>query len=428
MIQFNRSLWKGYSRKALAMAMALSVTAGTAAVWNALPAPVTVYAEETEDDLREQQEDLAARQEELENLRNESAETLEEQEAEKEVIQQQIDLKIEEIRLNQQAVDEMDARIEDASYQIAVKQQAIAEKEAEIEAAFSELQLRLRAISKTGSLTTLIQMIMSAENMEDYLLKSKAMERISEENEALMTELEAEMQVINADKDALEKEKDKIEKERKPFVEQQTKLHNSKMELDVLYSEVNAVTEQLNQDIDYYNAEIAQAEADQAALQDKIDELLAQSAGSGQAYISGSMYWPAPSCNYISSTFKYRWGKWHNGIDICGGGCYGTAVVAGADGVVTYSDWMSGYGWVVMIDHGTDESGYNVTTVYAHCAELYVYEGQYVSGGETIAAVGSSGNSTGPHLHFEVRLDGSPVDPISYGYVSTSGIIIDESL
>ena len=81
-----------------------------------------------------------------------------------------------------------------------------------------------------------------------------------------------------------------------------------------------------------------------------------------------------------------------------------------------------------MIDHGTDSSGYNVSTLYAHCAELYVYEGQYVSGGETIASVGSSGNSTGPHLHFEVRLDGSPVDPISNGFVSTGGIIIDESL
>jgi len=89
---------------------------------------------------------------------------------------------------------------------------------------------------------------------------------------------------------------------------------------------------------------------------------------------------------------------------------------------------MSGYGWCVIVDHGTDSNGYNVTTLYAHCAELYVYEGQSVSGGETIAAVGSSGNSTGPHLHFEVRLDGSAVDPISNGYVSTGGIIIDESL
>ena len=81
-----------------------------------------------------------------------------------------------------------------------------------------------------------------------------------------------------------------------------------------------------------------------------------------------------------------------------------------------------------MIDHGTDSNGYNVTTLYAHCAELYVYEGQYVAGGEAIASVGSSGNSTGPHLHFEVRIDGSAVDPISNGFVSTSGIIIDESL
>ncbi len=408
--------------------LAVSVLVGSTAIWNMTASPVSVFAEESEEDLRDQKESLAARQEELEALRNESAATLQEQEAEKAIISEQIALKIEEIELNQQLVNEMDAKIEDANYQIALKQQSIAEKEAEMAGAYTELQERLRTISKTGALTSALQMIMSADGFADYLVKTKAMQRISEENERLMQQLEGEMQVINNDKASLEAQKVKIEEERKPFVQMQTELTNAKMELDVLYSEANAVTEQLNQDIDHYNAEIAQAEADQAALQEKIDELLSQNAGSGQAYISGSMYWPAPSCNYISSTFKYRWGKWHNGLDICGSGCYGTPVVAGADGIVSYADWMSGYGWTIIVDHGVDSSGYNVTTLYAHCAELYAYEGQYVSGGETIAAVGSSGNSTGPHVHFEVRLDGSPVDPISYGYVSTSGIIIDESL
>lgn len=408
--------------------LALSVLLGSTTLWAAATAPVSVAAEESEEDLRDQKEDLASRQEELEALRNKSAATLEEQEAEKAIISEQIALKIEEIELNQQLVNEMDAKIEDANYQIALKQQSIAEKEAEMAGAFSQLQERLRTISKTGTLTSLLQMLISADGFADYLVKAKAIQRISEENEKLMQQLEGEMQVINDEKAALEAQKVKIEEERKPFVQLQTELNNAKMELDVLYSEANAVTEQLNQDIDHYNAEIAQAEADQAALQEKIDELLRQNAGSGQAYISGSMYWPAPSCSYISSTVKYRWGKWHNGIDICGSGCYGTSVVSGADGIVSYADWMSGYGWTVIVDHGIDSNGNNVTSLYAHCAELYVYEGQYVSGGETIAAVGSSGNSTGPHLHFEVRLDGSPVDPISYGYVSTGGIIIDESL
>lgn len=415
--------------KCLCILLAMSVLLSSVSVfWENVPASVSVSAEESEEELRDQKEELQQKQEELEALRNESAATLEEQEAQKDIISEQIALKIEEIELNQQLVNEMDAKIEDANYQIALKQQSIAEKEAEIAVAFEALQVRLRALSKTGSLTSLLQMIISSDGFLDYLLKAKAMQRLAKENERLMQELEDEMQAINAQKAALEAEKAKIEEERKPIVQLQTDLNNAKMELDVLYSEVNVITEKLNQDIDHYNAAIAQSEADQAALEEKINELLMQNAGSGQAYLSGSMYWPAPSCNYISSTFKFRWSKWHNGIDICGSGCYGTSVVAGADGIVTYADWMSGYGWCVIVDHGTDSNGYNVTTLYAHCAELYVYEGQSVSGGETIAAVGSSGNSTGPHLHFEVRLDGSAVDPISNGYVSTSGIIIDESL
>ena len=410
------------------LAAASVLLCGTAAMWNDNRFPSTVMAEENPEDLREQKDALEAEQERLEGLRDESTATLEEQEAQKAIISEQIDLKIQEIEINQKILNEKDAKIEEANYQLALKQQSIAEKEAEIADAFSQLQNRLRTLSKTGSLISLVQMVIRSDGFSDYLLKAKAMERLSQENEKLMQKLEGEMQIINNEKAEMEAQKQRIEEERKPIVQIQTELNNAKLELDVLYSEINAVTEKLNQDIDHYNAAIAQSEADQAALQDKIDEILASNAGSGQAYISGTMYWPAPSCNYISSTFKYRWGKWHNGIDICGGGCYGTAVVAGSDGMVTYADWMSGYGWTVIVDHGTDSSGYNVTTLYAHCAELYVYEGQYVSGGETIASVGSSGNSTGPHLHFEVRLDGSAVDPISNGFVSTGGIIIDESL
>ncbi len=408
--------------------LAVAVLLSGASVWHGAFSPLAVTAEESEEDLRGQKDALKAEQERLEGLRNESAATLQEQEAEKAVISEQIDLKVQEIEVNQKLLNEKDAKIEEANYQLALKQQSIAEKEAEIADAFSQLQDRLRTLSKTGSLISLVQMVIRSDGFSDYLLKAKAMERLSQENEKLMQKLEGEMQVINNEKAELEVQKKQIEEERKPIVQLQTELNNAKMDLDVLYSEANAVTEKLNQDIDYYNAAIAQSEADQAALQEKIDQSIASNVGSGQAYISGSMYWPAPSCNYISSTYKYRWGKWHNGIDICGSGCYGTAVVAGSDGIVTYADWMSGYGWTVIIDHGTDSNGYNVTTLYAHCAELYVYEGQSVSGGESIAAVGSSGNSTGPHLHFEVRIDGSAVDPISNGYVSTSGIIVDESL
>lgn len=381
------------------------------------------------DELRDQRQELLDKQAELEAKRNASAATLEEFEAEKEILQQQIDVKIQEIAVKQQLVDKLDEQIADKTHEIAVKQQAIDEKEAEIEDRFQELRVRLRAISKTGTVASMLQMVLSSDGYSDYLLKSKAMERISEQNEELMNELESELQVINTDKAALEVEKAAFEEEKAPLVEAQTELLADKQALDVLYSEKNVVTEELNKEIDNYNAAIAEAEADANALQAEINKAIAQKYNSSIYNQSGTMLWPAPTCNYISSTFKWRWGRLHAGIDICGSGCYGEPIVAAADGVVSLAGWCGGYGYCVMIDHGTNGSGQNVTTVYGHaCQQPSVSVGQKVYAGDTIAYIGSTGNSTGPHLHFEVRVGGSAVNPITNGYISTAGIIVNESL
>lgn len=120
--------------------------------------------------------------------------------------------------------------------------------------------------------------------------------------------------------------------------------------------------------------------------------------------------WPARG--WITSIFgaKRGWGRrsrFHEGIDIAGP--RGTPIIAPGDGVVTYTGYKGGYGKTVMVDHG-----YGISTVYAHCSSLFVEEGQRVKRGGLIAAVGNTGRSTGPHLHYEVRVDGVPVDPLLY--------------
>lgn len=117
----------------------------------------------------------------------------------------------------------------------------------------------------------------------------------------------------------------------------------------------------------------------------------------------------APSRGRISSLYGERWGRMHEGIDIAAD--TGSPIYAAMDGKVIYSGWINGYGKVVKIQHQG-----NLQTVYGHCSVLRVSEGKYVKQGEHIADVGSTGNSTGPHVHFEVLVNGKPVNPYPYIY------------
>jgi len=142
-----------------------------------------------------------------------------------------------------------------------------------------------------------------------------------------------------------------------------------------------------------------------------------QSAATTVVHQVGRFLWPASGP--FTSTFGWRMHpifhvmRFHAGIDI--GASYGAPVSAAADGVVTSAGDASGYGTLVVISHGT-RGGQDLSTAYAHMSQLLVSVGQHVGRGQQVGAVGNEGNSTGPHLHFEVRLDGSPVDPL--GYVS----------
>jgi murein DD-endopeptidase MepM/ murein hydrolase activator NlpD len=153
---------------------------------------------------------------------------------------------------------------------------------------------------------------------------------------------------------------------------------------------------------------------------DEVDSLLAQSAvlaeqirgaqrgagttGNGQPSAAG-LIWPCDGV--VVSGFGMRWGRMHEGIDI---GCaYGTPNRAAASGTVIYAGWLGGYGNLVVVDHGN-----GLSTAYGHASSILVAVGQSVSQGQTVSLVGSTGDATGPHLHFEVRVNGVAVDPFPY--------------
>ncbi len=132
--------------------------------------------------------------------------------------------------------------------------------------------------------------------------------------------------------------------------------------------------------------------------------------GTSSGTATGSFIWPLPYTHTITSTFEMRWGTMHNGIDISDSNVYGQEIVASDSGtVITAENSDNGYGNYVIIDHG---NGYQ--TLYAHASALAVSAGQTVSQGDTIAYVGSTGDSTGDHLHFEIIIDGEKTDPLNY--------------
>ena len=153
--------------------------------------------------------------------------------------------------------------------------------------------------------------------------------------------------------------------------------------------------------------EIDALQASSAQLTARIQAAQAQHAsGSPSATPSSAgLIWPASGP--VTSPFGWRWGRMHDGIDI--GASYGAPIHAAASGTIIYCGWESGYGNLTVIDHGG-----NLATAYGHQSSIAVTCGQQVTQGQVIGYVGSTGHSTGPHLHFEVRINGAPVDPLGY--------------
>lgn len=414
-----------------------------------------VSAEESIDDLNSQKAALAEQQAALEAQRSDSAESLEEQKEQRDILQQQINVKSQEIAINQQLTADLDTQIAEKNAAIAAQETQILALDSRIESQFGELRLRLRALSKESAFSSSLRMLMDSESYVDYLMTSKLAERISQNDQLLMEELENNIRTAQTTKAQLESDKAQLVSQSDEAKELREQTESDKQALQMLYIESEAMVEKLNEDVAYYDESIAEIEAKQAAMQSKIDDIMAriaaeeeerrqqeaEQAGSedesdddggnsgGGSFQSGTMYWPAPTCTVITSSYKYReiYGRWHYGVDIaCYGDAEGEPIVAAADGTVVYANrydtWGDGYGLYLMIDHGYDDWGQRIITLYAHCSAVTAYEGMTVSAGDLIAYVGNTGGSDGAHLHFEVRVDGYAVDPVSNGYLSTDGI------
>ena len=173
--------------------------------------------------------------------------------------------------------------------------------------------------------------------------------------------------------------------------------------LDAAVSEKRGLLSETKQDRNHAEEDLADLQAASAALAAQIQS--SSGGGSSGSGVSASgLIWPVSGV--VTSGFGWRWGRMHEGIDISAP--TGTAVRAAASGSVIFAGWLGGYGQLVVIDHGN-----GLATAYAHLSSIWIGGGS-VSQGQGIGAVGCTGSCTGPHLHFEVRVNGSAVDPMGY--------------
>lgn len=223
------------------------------------------------------------------------------------------------------------------------------------------------------------------------------------------------LNIIAQEKAKIEEVKQELETSRQNLKEYKTEqkkiaisLENSKV---IRNSYVNKLTEEekkIQEDLELYQNELDLVE---------LDILLAALEGTDSQFVGGTFAWPAPGYYTITSSYGMRFHpvikvyRTHTGMDI--GAPMGSYAIAANDGIVTTATYSNSYGNMVMIDHGG-----GVKTLYAHGSEILVQVGDEVKRGDAIMKVGSTGWSTGPHLHFEIRINGTAIDP--YPYVTSN--------
>jgi len=260
---------------------------------------------------------------------------------------------------------------------------------------------RLRIMYKNGNVGY-IEVLLSSENIKDFLSRQEMIQSIADYDKELI-------KYMKEQRDLIEEKKVTLEAQRASVEVTKSKLEARKRDLEKVSREKENLMGQLTEDIKAYEKEYDKLND---LAKDIESEIVKRSKMTGP-YSGGRMEWPVPGNNRISSYYGYRVHpifkvkKLHTGIDIPAP--TGTSITAAAAGTVIYSDWLGGYGKVVMLDHGG-----GIVTLYAHNSSLSVSEGTTVKRGAVIAKAGSTGNSTGPHLHFEVRKSGAYVDPLPW--------------
>ena len=257
--------------------------------------------------------------------------------------------------------------------------------------------------------------LLQSRNLNDFLSRRRNLKLVYQADQKVLAKLTEEAKQIKQQKTDIEEKKNEISLIRQQLLAQKADYQGQAgLQADLV--------QRLNSDRIALDAARMQLERDSLSvtklIQQKVAEEQARIAAAkarsrARNFIRGSGIMALPSTGYISSPFGWRShpllgrGRLHTGIDFAAG--FGSTIRAADSGTVLYSGWYGGYGKTVIINHGK-----GITTLYAHSSRLFVKAGETVKRGQAISAIGSTGLSTGPHLHFEVRKNGTPVNPANY--------------
>lgn len=353
--------------------------------------------------LSELEEDLAENRESIEETRKD----IKEKQSEKSELQKKKDEIDLEIATLQADIDDIQAVIDEKNTAIDEKNKEIEETEKSIEKTDVLLKKRMKVMVENSD-TSYLGILLESDGISDFYTRMYIIETIVGHDNQLIENYKTQ-------KTTLETAKATIETEKAEQEEAKGLLEGKKSTIVEKQEEQQALIDEIQGDIKELKRQEAEMEKAEKQIQAQIDAAMATSDHKDLTYTgSGKFILPLASYTRISDPYGLRekhpiTGKrtMHNGIDYAAPS--GTAIYAAEDGVVLTSGWINGYGYTITINHG---GGY--VTLYAHCSSLIAKAGDKVTKGQTIARVGSTGNSTGPHLHFEVKVNGVAQDPAKY--------------
>lgn len=298
-------------------------------------------------------------------------------------------------------INQLNAEINETKEEIVKGLEELEQLKKDIEKQNNDLNARLRSMYKNGDVG-MLSVIFGSSSMSDVMTNMDMVQRIYNADAELLASIQEQYELVDAQNQKLEALKEQL-------LAQQANVEAKKAALQDDLAEVDAKKQIIQSNTDA----LAKKYADLTKEADALAETIKVLQSNNTQYIGGAMCWPSQASTRVTSPFGWRYlsllgGKnFHTGVDI--GAAGGTNILAANSGKVIKAGWNNSYGYMVMIDHGG-----GIVTLYAHSSKLLVKTGDVVARGQVIALIGSTGLSTGNHLHFEVRVNGNYKDPLNY--------------